>query len=98
MPRYSIEERKKYVKIYGFASFTRNLSDKCGKKLLDNAAKTEVDALKNTSKKLVYKTAEATGKFIGNKIADKIVKPRSVPEENWRNVKDIVIHQKKEKK
>ena len=31
-------------------------------------------------KKVVHKTTEATGKFIGNKIAEKIVKPTTVPD------------------
>ena len=33
MTRYSIESRaRKYVKRYGFLSFARNLSNKCGNK------------------------------------------------------------------
>ena len=36
--------------------------------------KSELDALKTASKKLVHKAAETTGEFIGNKLADKIVK------------------------
>ena len=39
---------------------------------MDTATKAGIDAAKTTSKKLVQKTAEATGDFIGNKIADKI--------------------------
>ena len=38
--RYSIKPRtRKYVKDYGFLSFTRNLSNKYGKQLLDTAVK-----------------------------------------------------------
>ena len=59
------------VKGYRFLSFPRNLSNKCEKQLLD----TRVDALKSASKKLGHKAAEATSEFLGNKIADKIVKP-----------------------
>ena len=77
MTRYSIEQRtRKYVKGYGFLSFARNLSNKYGKILLDTATKTELDALKTTSKKLFHKTADATGDFTGKKIADKITKPK----------------------
>ena len=55
---YSIEPRtRKYVKEYGFLSFTINMSNKYGKQLLDIA-----------SKKVGHKAAEATGKFIGNQI------------------------------
>ena len=39
---------------------------------MDTATKTEVDAVKTASKRVVQKTAEATGYLIGNKIADKI--------------------------
>ena len=36
------------------------------------ATKTGIDAAKTASKRVVQKTAEATGDLIGNKIADKI--------------------------
>ena len=42
-------------KKYGFLSFTRNLSNKCGKQLPDTA-----------SKKVIHKAV----KLLGNKIAD----------------------------
>ena len=65
MRRYSIEPKtRKYVKGYGFLSFAR----KYKKLLLD----TGLDALKNASKNVVDIAAEATGPFLGNKIADKI--------------------------
>ena len=49
---YSIEPRtRKYVKEYEFLSFERNLSDKYGKKLLDTATKTGLDASKTASKR-----------------------------------------------
>ena len=69
--RYSTEPRfRKYVKGYGFLSVARKFGDKYGKKLMDTATKTEIDAVKTASKRLVPKTAEATGELIGNKIAD----------------------------
>ena len=71
--RYSTESRfGKYVKGYGFLSFTRKFGDKYGKKLMDTATKTGMDAAKTASKRVVQKTAEATGDLIGNKIADEI--------------------------
>ena len=92
MPRYSMEPRtRKYVKEYRFFSFARNLSNKYGKKLLDSATKTRLDALKTPSKKVVHKAAEAIGEFIGNKIADKIVKSKPVSDANSRNVEEIII-------
>ena len=63
---------RKYVKGHGFLSFAKTLGNKYGKKLMDTASKTGLDAAKTPSKKIVQKTAEATGYLIGNKIADKI--------------------------
>ena len=72
--RCSTEPRfRKYLKGYGFLSFARKFGDKYGKKSMDNATKTGIDAAKTTSTRLVQKTAEATGDLIGNKIADKII-------------------------
>ena len=71
--RHSTEPRfRKYVKGYGFLSFARKLGDKFGKRLMDTATKTGIDAAKTTSKRVVQKTAEAAGDLIGNKIANKI--------------------------
>ena len=48
--RYSTEPRFiKYVKGYGFLSFARKFSDKYGKKLMDTATKTGMDAAKTAS-------------------------------------------------
>ena len=38
-----------------------------------------------------YKAAESRGEFIGNKIADKIAKSKTVSNENSRNVEEIII-------
>ena len=63
--RYSTEPKfRKYLKGYSFLSFARKFGDKNGKKLMDTA--------KTASKRVVQKTAEASGDLIGNKIADKI--------------------------
>ena len=71
--RYSTEPRfRKYVKGYGFLSFPRKFGDKYDKKIMDTATKTGMDATKTASKRVVQKTAEATGDLNENKIADKI--------------------------
>ena len=71
--RYSAEPKyRKYVTGYGFLSFAWNFGDKYGKKLMNIATKTGIDAVKTSSKRVVQKTSEATGDLIGNKIADKI--------------------------
>ena len=71
--RYSTEPKfRKYRKGYGFLSFSRKFGDKQGKKLMDAATQTGIDTAKTASKRLVQKTATATGDLIGTKIADKI--------------------------
>ena len=84
--RYSIEPRDRiYVKGYGFLSFGKNmgrhankvaksLSNKYSQKLLDSAKKSTTDAIKTASKIETQKTAEATGDWIGSKIADKVTR------------------------
>ena len=79
---------RRYVKGYGFLSFARKFEDKYDKKLIDTAAKVRTSKYgrkiidttkkqgsefpKTIDKRIVQKSAEATGDFIGNKIADKI--------------------------
>ena len=71
--RYSIEPRDRiYVKGCGFMSFARSMSNKYGKKLVDTATKSVIDAIKTASKRAIQKTAEVIGDLVGNKIADKI--------------------------
>ena len=97
--RYSIEPKeRRYVKGYGFLSFTRNIgthaakvaknmSNKYSQKLVDTAKKSATDAIKIASKRAIQKTAEATGDLVGNKIADKITaRP---------NPKDVISASKK---
>ena len=92
MELYSTEPKtRKYVKRYGFLSLAKNISKKNGKQLLDTARKTGLDALKTVTIKVELKEAETTGKFIGKKIADKILKPKPVLDENLRDVEEIII-------
>ena len=83
-----------------FLSFTKNFGNKYGKKLMDAATKSGIDAAKTTSKRTVEKTAEAAGDLIENKIADKITsmgKPKKKNTET-KNQKRFIFHQKKDKK
>ena len=59
------------LKVMVFLSFAKKFGNKYGKKLMDTATKTGIDAAKTTSKRIVQKTAKATGDLIRNKIADK---------------------------
>ena len=71
--RYSNEPReRRFVKGYGFMSFTRNFSDKCSKSLMDKGIDVSKKFAKTAGKKTLKETAKATGDLIGNKIADKI--------------------------
>ena len=79
---------RRYVKGYNFLPFARNFGDKYGKKLIDTATKVGTskygkkiidttkkqgsEFAKTAGKRIVQKSAEATGDLIGNKIADKI--------------------------
>ena len=62
---------------------------------MDTATKIRLDAAKVASKKVVHKTVEATAELIGNKIAEKIEKPKPVPDVN---VEEIVIPPEKRQK
>ena len=84
--RCSTEKKyRKYVKRYGFLLFSRKCGDKYGKKLMDTATKTGIDAAETASKLVVQKAAEARGDLIGNKIADKIT---SLGKTNSKEKKD----------
>ena len=52
--RYQLESKyRKYVQGYGFLSSKRKFGDKYGKKLMDAATKTGIDAAKTASKRVV---------------------------------------------
>ena len=66
--RHSLEPKyRKYVQGYGFLSFAKKFGDKYSKKLMNTATKTRLVAAKAASKRVVQKTAEATGDLIGKK-------------------------------
>ena len=54
--RYSTElNYRKYVKGYDFLSLSRKFGDKYEKKIVDTTTKTEIDAEKSVSKRVVQK-------------------------------------------
>ena len=83
---YAIQFNLNFVNGYGFLSFakgmsknigkniSKNVSSKYGENRLDHAKKSPTVALYTTSKWVIEKTAEATGGFIGNKVATRITK------------------------
>ena len=71
--RYSIQPKKRiYVKGYGFISFARNFRDKYSKSSIDKGIDVSKTFAETDGKRILKKSAEATGDLIGNKIADKI--------------------------
>ena len=65
--------------------------------MLESATKTGLGTLETASNKVWHKAPEATGEFIGNKIVNKIVKPKLVIDENSRNVEEMIIPTEKRK-
>ena len=55
-------------------NISKMFSGKYNQILLDNAKQSPADALETTSKRIIQKTAEATGDLIGNKITNKIAR------------------------
>ena len=97
--RYSLVPRI-YVKGYGFMSFARSMSNKYGKKLVDAAKKSAINAIKTDSERAIKKTAEAAGELIGNKIANKITSISKKKSNNNNNDDDdddveLSTHKKK---
>ena len=72
-------------------SFARNLSEKYGEKIIEYRYKNRNRSCKNCFQKVVPKTAEATRELIGNKITEKVLKPKPVPDESSRNAEEVVI-------
>ena len=89
--RYSVEPKlRKYVKGYGFLSFARRFGNKYGKNLMDTATKIGIDAAKTASKRVVQKTAKATGDLLGNEIGDNI-NSLGKHKEKTKKLEDIFI-------
>ena len=71
---YSIEPEKRiYVKGYGFMSFARNFSDKYSKSLIDKGINVSKTFAKTASKRILKKSAEATGDLIVIKLLIKLL-------------------------
>ena len=97
--RYSTESRfRKYIQGYGFCHLQENLVITMIK-TMDTATKKGIDAAKTASKRVVQKTAEATGDLIGNKIADQITsigKPKEKTKKTKQ--KEFIFYHKKNNK
>ena len=63
---------------------------------MDTATKTEIEAAKNTPKRVVQKTAEATGELIWSNLADNITSVgKSKEKEKTKKVEEIYISPEK---
>ena len=107
--RYLLEPNyRRYVQGQGFMSFARNIGNeygkkifdvsksmknKYGKKILDNSLSAGKDFAKIADKKVLTKSAEATGDLIGNKIADRINKSARNKEDDriMEETQEIII-------
>ena len=80
-------------------SFARNFRDKYSKSLMDKGIDLSKMFAKTAGKKILEKTAKATGDLIGNKIADKITaKPHNEDEVNNEIPKERYISPKERQK
>ena len=74
--------------------FAKKFGNKYGKKLMDTATKTTIDAANTASKRVIQKTAEAAGDLIGSKIADtttSIGKPKENEKEKTKEIEETNI-------
>ena len=102
MTSYLIKPRDAiFIKGYGFLYFAKNVGKNINKNIsknvsgkysqkysLDHDKKSGTDALKTSSKRVIYKTAEATDDLIGNKIANRTTKVttehvKEIPKERY---------------
>ena len=76
-----------------------NTKSKYGKKIMNTAKKERINFAKTSGKKMLQKSALATGDLIGNKIADKITslgnKPKNGEYENVNEKEEIIISPEK---
>ena len=83
MIRYSVQPRGRiFVRGNGFLSFARdigkniskNISSKYSQRLPHHGKQSAIDPCKTDTKRVIQKTANATGNLIENKTADKITR------------------------
>ena len=108
--RFSIEPT---YRNHGFLSFARKFGDDYGKKLMNTATKVGTskygkkiiditkkqrsEFAKTAGKRIVQKSAEATGDLLGNKIADKITSIGKSKNKEKETNKEIIIPPEKRK-
>ena len=77
-------------------SFVRRFGDKYGKRLMNTAAKKEIDAAKATSKRVVHKTTEARGDLIGNSWQNHFIRQKKEKKEKEDERQKIYIPPEKQ--
>ena len=63
-------------------NISKSWSRKYSQKLFDHSKQSATDVFKTSSKRVIQKTANATGDLIGNKIADKITRVKRPRKDN----------------
>ena len=66
-------------------NINKRLNKKYDQNLLDLAKQSETDAFKTSSKRVIQKTAEATGDIIGKKMLIKLQEPQNFTTEYLRH-------------
>ena len=75
-----------------FCCLLENLVINMEKLLMDTSTEIGIDAAKTVSKRVVQKTAEATGDLIGKKVADKITSVSKWNEKEKNKESRINLH------
>ena len=71
-------------------NISKSLKSKYSKKLLDRTKQSATVVFKTSSKRVIQKTAGATGDLIGNKIADKITRSsKTSPQNNLETNEEV---------
>ena len=79
------------LKVMVFCHLQNNICNKYGKKLMDTATKTGINAAKTASKRVVQKTTPATGDLTGNKTPEKITSIGTPKEKETKEIGEIYI-------
>ena len=81
-----------------FYHLQENLVINMVKRLMDIVTKTGINAAKSASKRVVQKTAEATGYLMGHKVPDKITSVEKTKSKEKKKMKgqNNTYHQKKD--
>ena len=90
------QEQENMLKDIGFCHSWEIYPTNTEKSVIGYCYKNRFRCCKIAFKKLVHETV--TGESIGNKIAEKIVKPKPISDDNSRMMKKTLLHRRNDKK